>query len=64
MPKKSIEQRLAKLKNTKNTDDIHIFVCERTDGFVDIPQPDGTIRTITETQFLAEGNIIVTFSNK
>lgn len=64
MPKKSIEQRLAKLENTKNTDDIHIFVCERTDGFVDIPQPDGTIRTITETQFLAEGNIIVTFSNK
>ena len=64
MSKKSIEKRLAKLENTKNAEDIHIFVCERSDGFVDIPQPDGTIRTITEDQFLAEGNIIVQFSDK
>ena len=64
MPKKSIEKRLAKLENTKNAEDIHIFVCERTDGYVDIPQPDGTVRTITEAQFKAEGGIIVTFSNK
>lgn len=64
MPKKSIEQRLAKLENTKEADDIHIFVCERTDGFVDIPQPDGTVRTITEAQFKAEGGRIIRFSDK
>lgn len=61
MPKKSIKQRLEKLENTKEADDIQIFVCERTDGYVDIPQPGGGFRTITEKQFIAEGNIIVHF---
>lgn len=64
MPKQNMEKRLEKLENTKKAEDIHIFVCERTDGYVDIPQPDGSIRTITEDQFKAEGGIIVTFSNK
>lgn len=59
-----MEKRLEKLENTKKAEDIHIFVCERTDGYVDIPQPDGSIRTITEKQFLAEGNIIVHLSDK
>ena len=63
MPKKSIEQRLAKLE-VKNEPQGIIFVCERTDGYVDIPQPDGSIRTITEAQFKAEGGIIVRFSDK
>lgn len=63
MPKKSIEKRLEQLEIKKEPQGI-IFVCERTDGFVDIPQPDGSIRTITEKQFLAEGNIIVHFSDK
>ena len=64
MPKKSLEKRLEKLENTKEAEDIHIFVCERTDGYVDIPLPGGGVRTITEAQFKAEGGIIVTFSNK
>ena len=64
MPKQNMEKRLEKLENTKKAEDVHIFVCERTDGYVDIPQPDGSIRTITEDQFKAEGGIIVTFSNK
>lgn len=63
MAKKSIEKRLEQLEIKKEPQDI-IFVCERTDGYVDIPQPDGSIRTITEEQFLAEGNIIVHFSDK
>lgn len=64
MPKKSLEKRLEKLENTKKAEDIHIFVCERTDGYVDIPQPDGSIRTITEDQFKTEGGIIVKFGDK
>lgn len=64
MPKKSLEKRLEKLENTKEAEDIHIFVCERTDGYVDIPQPDGSIRTIAEAQFKAEGGIIVHFADK
>ena len=64
MPKKSIEKRLEKLEYKRPPEDIKIFVCERTDGFVDIPQPDGSIRTITEKQFIAEGNIIVHLSDK
>jgi len=63
MSKKSIEKRLEELEIKKEPQGI-IFVDWRTDGFVDIPQPDGTIRTITEDQFLAEGNIIVQFSDK
>ncbi len=63
MSKKSIETRLEELEIKKEPQGI-IFVDWRTDGFVDIPQPDGTIRTITEDQFLAEGNIIVQFSDK
>ena len=64
MTKKSLEKRVEKLELKAAPEDIHIFVCERTDGYVDIPQPDGSIRTITEAQFKAEGGIIVTFSNK
>ena len=61
MPKQNMEKRLEKLENTKKAEDIHIFVCERTDGYVDIPLPGGGFRTITEKQFIAEGNIIVHF---
>lgn len=56
-----MEKRLEKLENTKKAEDVHIFVCERTDGYVDIPLPGGGFRTITEKQFIAEGNIIVHF---
>jgi len=61
MPKQNMEKRLEKLENTKKAEDVHIFVCERTDGYVDIPLPGGGFRTITEKQFIAEGNIIVHF---
>ena len=64
MSKKSIKKRLEELELKAAPEDIHIFVCERTDGYVDIPQPDGTIRTVTEDQFKAEGGIIVRLSDK
>ena len=63
MPKKSLEKRLEKLE-LKAEPEGKIFVDWRTDGYVDIPQPDGTIRTITEKQFKDEGGIIVHFSDK
>ena len=61
MTKKSLEKRVEKLELKAAPEDIHIFVCERTDGYVDIPLPGGGFRTITEKQFIAEGNIIVHF---
>lgn len=64
MTKKSLEKRVEKLELKAAPEDIHIFVCERTDGYVDIPLPGGGVRTITEAQFKAEGGIIVSFSDK
>ncbi len=63
MPKKSLEKRVENLEIKAEPEGV-IFVCERTDGYVDIPQPDGSIRTITEAEFKAEGGIIVHFSDK
>ena len=63
MPKKSLEKRVEKLEIKAEPDGI-IFVCERTDGYVDIPLPGGGVRTITEAQFLAEGGKIIRFSDK
>lgn len=64
MTKKNLEKRLGDLEKKRSSEDITIFVCERNDGYVDIPQPDGTVRTITEKQFIAEGGIVVGFSDK
>ena len=64
MTKKSLEKRVEKLELKAAPEDIHIFVCERTDGYVDIPLPGGGVRTITEAQFKSEGGIIVRFNDK
>ena len=62
MPKKSLEKRLEKLELKAEPEGV-IFVCERTDGYLDIPLPGGGVRTITEKQFLDEGGKIVRFGD-
>lgn len=64
MTKKSLEKRLDDLEKKRSSEDIRIFICKRSDGYIDIPQPDGTFRTITEKQFIAEGGIVVRSSDK
>lgn len=62
MAKDRLEKRLEKLEK-KRPDDVKIFVCERNDGFVDYPMPDGSIKVITEAEYLANGGRIVEFGD-
>lgn len=40
-----------------------IFICWRHDGYVDYPMPDGSIKVITEAEYLANGGKIVQFGD-
>ncbi len=59
---KTIKQRLEKLEEKHEPDGL-IFVCERNDGFIDLPQPGGTIKVISEAEFLEAGGRIVEFGD-